>query len=157
MTHPHLTLTSQLLRLAKHPLGLKEAALLFAVVDGATVPEIISVTGDHQDNVRGRLGGLMMKGLLMSENRGGEFITYLPTPSGMELIRSAYVQSPSVERGCSEKANLGRGYIKQADTLAAKHGKRYGVYRCPHCGGTHLTTKLEKQDKYPPLLYITKL
>ena len=94
MTRPHLTLTTQLLRLAKHPLGLKEAALLFAVVDGATVPEIIAATGDHADNVRGRLGGLMLKGLLMSENRGGEFITYLPTPSGLELIRGAFVQQP---------------------------------------------------------------
>ena len=64
-------------------------------------------------------------------------------------------RSPSIERGCSGKANLGRSYEKQADNLAIKHGKRYGVYRCPHCGGTHLTTKLDKSETYAPLLHTT--
>ena len=63
---------------------------------------------------------------------------------------------PSVERGCNGKANLGESYAEQADKLAAKHGKQYGIYRCPHCGGTHLTTKLEKQDQYQELLHVTK-
>jgi hypothetical protein len=60
---------------------------------------------------------------------------------------------PSIERGCNGKANLGRTYAKQADRMAAKHGKQYGVYHCPHCGGNHLTTKLEKADQYEPLIY----
>jgi hypothetical protein len=64
-------------------------------------------------------------------------------------------KTPSTERGCHGKANLGRSYAKQADKLAQKHGKTYGVYRCPHCGGTHLTTKLEKADQYPPLLHVS--
>jgi len=64
-------------------------------------------------------------------------------------------RSPSIERGCSGKANLGRSYEKQADNLAIKHGKKYGVYHCPHCGGTHLTTKLDKLETYAPLLYTT--
>jgi hypothetical protein len=66
-------------------------------------------------------------------------------------------RQPSLERGCDGKANLGRSYRKSADRLAAKHGKTYGVYLCPHCGGTHLTTKLEKAGAYAvPLLYITQ-
>lgn len=77
--------------------------------------------------------------------------------------QNAYLQSalesaimvPSVERGCSGKTNLGRSYAKQADNLATKHGKKYGVYHCPHCGGTHLTTKLDKSETYAPLIYTT--
>ena len=63
---------------------------------------------------------------------------------------------PSVERGCYGKADLGRFYVKQADKLASKHGKKYGVYRCPHCGGTHLTTKFEKSKSYAPLIHISE-
>ena len=63
----------------------------------------------------------------------------------------------SLERGCTGKANLGRNYAKSADRTAKKHGKTYGVYRCPHCQGTHLTTKLETAEKYfEPLIYKTK-
>ena len=66
------------------------------------------------------------------------------------------VRLPSVERGCDGKTNLGRSYAKQADRLAAKHAKNYGVYRCPHCGGTHLTTKLDKSESYAPLIHISE-
>jgi hypothetical protein len=64
-------------------------------------------------------------------------------------------RQPSKERGCDGKTNLGRKYKASANKLAAKHGKRYGVYACPHCGGTHLTTKLDHIDRYEPLLYVT--
>jgi hypothetical protein len=64
-------------------------------------------------------------------------------------------KQPSKQRGCEGKANLGRSYVKQADKMSIKHGKQYGVYRCPHCEGTHLTTKLDKADKYAELLYRT--
>jgi hypothetical protein len=64
-------------------------------------------------------------------------------------------RTPSRERGCHGKANLGRDYRRSADRLAIRHGKRYGVYQCPHCSGTHLTTKLDKADQYAPLLYVT--
>lgn len=63
---------------------------------------------------------------------------------------------PSVERGCRGKANLGRQYQKQADRLSRKHGKVYGVYRCPHCGGAHVTTKLSNAADYSELLYTTQ-
>lgn len=66
------------------------------------------------------------------------------------------VRLPSRERGCEGKANLGRNYVRQADKLSVKHGKQYGVYRCPHCGGAHLTTKLFKADQYADLLHITE-
>ena len=62
---------------------------------------------------------------------------------------------PSPERGCSGKSNLGRQYIKQADKLSAKYGKQYGVYHCPHCGGYHVTTKLQNAHLYAPLIYVT--
>lgn len=65
-------------------------------------------------------------------------------------------REPSKERGCDGKTNLGSQYQKQADRLAKKHGKRFGVYRCPHCSGTHLTTKLEKASQYEELLHTTK-
>ncbi len=65
-------------------------------------------------------------------------------------------QIPSKERGCDGKANLGREYVKQSSRLSRKHDKSYGVYRCPHCGGTHLTTKLDIAAKYfDSLLYIS--
>ena len=57
-------------------------------------------------------------------------------------------KDPSKERGCAGKTNLGRGYDKQARRLANKHKRTFGVYRCPHCGGTHLTTKLHKSRDY---------
>lgn len=66
------------------------------------------------------------------------------------------VRIPSVERGCDGKKNLGRSYAKQTDRLAAKHGKKYGVYRCPHCQGTHLTTKLDQSENYAPLIHISE-
>lgn len=65
------------------------------------------------------------------------------------------MRSPSKERGCDGKTNLGSCYVEQADKLSKKHGKKFGVYCCPHCGGTHLTTKLENMDDYPELLHVT--
>lgn len=70
-------------------------------------------------------------------------------------MSAATTRQPSLERGCTGKINLGRRYQQAADRLAVKHGKRYGVYRCPHCGGAHLTTKLENAELYEPLLYVT--
>lgn len=64
-------------------------------------------------------------------------------------------RSPSLERGCNGKANLGRSYQAQADRLAKRHGKRFGVYGCPHCNGYHMTTKLDNAYLYAPLLYVT--
>ena len=63
---------------------------------------------------------------------------------------------PSIEHGCYGKVNLGRKYAKSADRLSKKHGKQYGVYRCPHCNGTHLTTRIENASLYlNPLLHLT--
>jgi hypothetical protein len=69
--------------------------------------------------------------------------------------KQVYRVKPSKQRGCEGKANLGRSYVKQADKMSIKHGKQYGVYRCPHCEGTHLTTKLDKAGMYVELLYRT--
>ena len=66
------------------------------------------------------------------------------------------MKSPSKERGCEGKANLGRRFKQQADRLSAKHKKAFGVYHCPHCGVHHITTKLEKQSDYPHLCYLVK-
>ena len=65
------------------------------------------------------------------------------------------VRLPSFKRGCKAKVILGRSYEKQAEKMKAKHGKEYGVYHCPYCDGTHLTTKLQNSHKYPPLVYQT--
>lgn len=64
-------------------------------------------------------------------------------------------RQPSKARGCDGKANLGENYREQAEKFAERHGKIYGVYRCPHCEGTHMTTRLEKREDYTPLLYVT--
>ena len=65
------------------------------------------------------------------------------------------MRQPSYERGCQGKANLGnKNYKKSADKLSKKHGKNYSVYQCPHCGGTHLTTKII-DGSYAPILYTT--
>lgn len=66
---------------------------------------------------------------------------------------------PSPERGCHGKIRLGSTcYKSSADRLARKHRKRYGVYRCPHCGSTHVTTKIEVAERYfEPLLYVTPI
>ena len=62
----------------------------------------------------------------------------------------------SEERGCKGKANLGRKYAAQADRIAAKHGKQYGVYQCHYCQGFHLTTKIQNAELYGGLLHITE-
>jgi len=63
---------------------------------------------------------------------------------------------PSKERGCQGKTKLGRRYKHEADKLSAKWKKRYGVYRCPHCGDAHLTTKFRKSAEYQTeMLYTT--
>lgn len=61
---------------------------------------------------------------------------------------------PSKERGCINKTNIGSDYKKQSDMLANKRQKRFGVYQCPHCGGYHLTTKIENAHKYGGLLHV---
>jgi hypothetical protein len=66
------------------------------------------------------------------------------------------VKVPSIERGCSGKARMGSDFKAYADELALCHGKQYAVYRCPHCGDTHCTTKISGCDKYPPVLYVTR-
>lgn len=84
------------------------------------------------------------------ESRHGEWRQF------REDGESVWYKQPSLERGCLGKANLGSSYVRQANRIARKRNKRYGVYRCPHCGGAHLTTKLDQQDKYAPLLHVTK-
>ena len=64
-------------------------------------------------------------------------------------------KQPSKERGCTGKANLGsKIYKESADRIAKKHCKNFAVYRCPHCQGTHLTTK-EIDGTYAEVLYQT--
>ena len=79
-----------------------------------------------------------------------------PTIEEYEAAGGEIMKLPSKERGCTGKANLGRSYVQQANKLAVKHGKRYGVYRCPHCGGTHLTTKIDKANQYAGLIHIAE-
>ena len=79
------------------------------------------------------------------------------TGSGLPAAScSADPRVPSRERGCTGKTNLGRSYKKQADKLSGKHGKKYGVYSCSYCGGTHLTTKINKACMYDELLHISE-
>ena len=78
-----------------------------------------------------------------------------PWRDAERLGGSVMPRQPSQERGCDGKANLGRRYQANANRLALRHGKCYGVYRCPHCGGTHLTTKLDNAEHYQALLYVT--
>jgi len=64
----------------------------------------------------------------------------------------------SKERGCQGKTNLGSNFanaVNYAEKLTFNHGKSYGIYICPHCGGHLLTTKLHKKDECRELLYVT--
>jgi len=78
------------------------------------------------------------------------------TTSAPKVGSSAIVRLPSLERGCKDKIKLGhKGYARNAERMAKKHGKRYAVYLCPHCGSTHLTTRLDKEYA-TKLLYVCK-
>jgi len=91
----------------------------------------------------------------MNENETPE--TFAKTLFGIgcyDLVRPLRV--PSEERGCKGKIQLGKKYRQQADRMSRKHKKSFGVYRCPHCEGAHLTTKLEKANEYEPLIYICR-
>lgn len=63
----------------------------------------------------------------------------------------------SVERGCRNKIWISRkNYRSDANRMAKKHGKQYGVYECPHCKRLHLTTKVDLDGQWTtPLIYIT--
>lgn len=65
-------------------------------------------------------------------------------------------RQPSEERGCQGKANLGRQYQKQANRMALRHQKTFGVYQCPHCQGFHMTTKIQNAHLYGGLLHIAE-
>ena len=66
------------------------------------------------------------------------------------------MKEPSRERGCEGKMQLReQRYEVHADHLAEYYGKKYGVYKCPHCNYYHVTTKLENRRNYEPLLYVT--
>jgi hypothetical protein len=68
------------------------------------------------------------------------------------------VRQASFERGCENKMRLSLNespHLK-AQELAKKHGKDFGVYRCRFCDLYHLTSKLEKQEQYAPLVYQTE-
>ena len=70
---------------------------------------------------------------------------------------NASSRQPSAARGCLGKANLGSDYVDYVNSLTERYGKVYGIYACPHCGGTHATTKLENAGNYAELLYVSKL
>lgn len=75
-----------------------------------------------------------------------------------DVVDKSEKKECSKERGCDGKVNAGSNLavaIQWAEKLKTKYGKDYGVYKCPHCGGHHLTTKLYKKDEYRELLYIT--
>jgi hypothetical protein len=65
------------------------------------------------------------------------------------------MKEPSRQRGCEGKTNL-EGYYKEASEKFAKiHNKTYHVYRCPHCEGTHMTTKPLEDGAYKSVFYTT--
>ena len=82
--------------------------------------------------------------------------TKLPDAEGVPLSR--LVRQPSFERGCENKMRLSLSespHLK-AQELAKKHGKDFGIYRCRFCDLYHLTSKLENQSQYAPLVYQTE-
>jgi hypothetical protein len=65
------------------------------------------------------------------------------------------MKQPSKERGCNGKMKLGKQPRRKARQMSTKHGKQFGVYKCPHCKSHHLTTKIENVENYKPLVYVT--
>jgi len=64
---------------------------------------------------------------------------------------------PSKERGCDGKIDISGKYTRRVESFAKKYGRPFGAYRCPHCNGVHLTSKLSpsKRRQYGLLLYIS--
>jgi len=76
-------------------------------------------------------------------------------PAG--CVERLVVRLPSKERGCDGKIDISGKYTRKVDSFSRKHGKPFGAYRCPHCNGVHMTSKLtaEKRKQYGPLLYVS--
>jgi hypothetical protein len=93
----------------------------------------------------------------MSKNQDPEAAETVQTTNVQAVDLPRLVRLPSVERGCAGKMrmSLSESPHRKAQKLAKKHGKDFGIYRCPHCDCYHLTSKLEKQDQYAPLEYQT--
>lgn len=80
-----ITYQEALKRMSRYTLGVKEASALFAIGDGATVPEIAERTGSDRQTTHIRLGMLRHKGLVYSD-RTDQPIVHRLTRAGLEIV-----------------------------------------------------------------------
>jgi hypothetical protein len=82
-----------LVRMSKFTIGVKEAAVLFAIGDGATIQSIAARCRDSKQNTQTRLGMLKLKGYLHTDDRTTGKITYRLTPIGLEIVNSTLAKN----------------------------------------------------------------
>jgi hypothetical protein len=77
---------SAMLRMSQFKIGVKEAVVLFAIGDGATLSEIVKRCGSDLRTTQTRLGMLKLKGYLHTSDRTTGKIIYRLTPVGLEIV-----------------------------------------------------------------------
>jgi hypothetical protein len=85
--------TLALLRMSKHTIGTKEAAVLFLCMDGATSPQVARITGCSNVCAAGRINVLRAKKLLYNSTHTAGFAKYYPTERGRKIIDATLNQT----------------------------------------------------------------
>lgn len=86
MNERHHKLTKQLNRLANSNIGIREAALLFAMIDGVTIECLNTLIGTDKNTLKGRINALRTKKLIQSEYNPQGLAVYRPSPIGKKII-----------------------------------------------------------------------
>ncbi len=84
----HILFAQALIRLDRHPLGLSEAVTLFCLGGGSTAVQVANATGVELETVKGRLGQLRRKKLVVSTYNEQGAGVYRPTEKGLAIIQS---------------------------------------------------------------------
>lgn len=80
--------SEKLVRMSRYRVGVKEAAALFAIGDGATASEVAERAKCDRAIMRIRLGMLRDKGLVKSTPRQAGFVVYKLSAAGKELVET---------------------------------------------------------------------
>lgn len=88
MTQDQLTFTIRLIRLSRQRVGIKEAALLFALVDGADIGTLAQALRESKDTVKGKLFVLRSKKLAEAKCDPKGKYTYHLTARGKDIVNN---------------------------------------------------------------------
>ena len=81
-------LTIALIRLSALRIGIREAATLFLIRNGATINQLCEALGEDKVTVRGRINALRAKRLVSGSYNIDGTATYSPTPQGLLTIHA---------------------------------------------------------------------